>query len=141
MDATITKIFPACFASREHYELWLDTNEEELTAAHCTDCLPSFKVQMVRCGRCEHAETTFKFAPADGFTAEDGETLVVIGTWKQRQTYQARETIEKMQAEAPVMVKKRRGKNKSGPVTITLISGPEFDKAKTRYENRYSEAK
>jgi hypothetical protein len=64
--------FPPCFSSRKDYELWLDgPYQENLSAQHCTDCLPSFKMRMAKAGRCEHPETTFRFTPQAGFDPDD----------------------------------------------------------------------
>lgn len=85
METYNWKLFPPCFKARSDYELWLDTPNSnpsdrpaELASKHCTDCLPSFKMRMAKCGRCEHPETVFSFTPEEF----DGETGVAIeGHW------------------------------------------------------------
>lgn len=54
---------PLCFSSPRVFELWLRADMSLPLANRCenfcTDCLPSYKVQMKREGRCEHPETVF----------------------------------------------------------------------------------
>ena len=71
--------FPPCFSCKADYELWLNTPlQENLVAQHCADCLPSFKMRMLKAGRCEHPETVFAFIPSS-FDGEDG--VDIEGRW------------------------------------------------------------
>ena len=61
---------PACFASLETYRLW--EHQARLTDANerhgfCADCLPRYKRQMLRAGRCAHPDVKFH-VDEDGFT-------------------------------------------------------------------------
>ena len=63
---------PACFSALRFYRNWREQQErcgkwaaDEKFVSICEDCLPSYKLRMVRQGRCGNPDTVFKFT-ADG---------------------------------------------------------------------------
>lgn len=57
---------PLCFVDPRIFKLWKSSRMDECVSQHCTDCLPSYKLQMQREGRCEHPETKFDIRPEGG---------------------------------------------------------------------------
>lgn len=61
--------YPSCFSSKRQYATWqasaLLTGVTERNG-YCTDCLPEFKRDRLREGRCAHPDVTFH-VDEDGF--------------------------------------------------------------------------
>jgi hypothetical protein len=133
METKVLLQYPRCFNTKEDYSLWHRGPRDDLRAAeHCTDCLPSYKMRMAKCGRCEHPETVFEFDPAE-------EGVEIRGSWKRAPVLERKPKAAPPQA--PAMATSGAGVGRlaprSAPVLKPAAAAP---KCKTKFE-RYAPLK